>query len=211
MKKISKIGTALVALAFALSFATGANAAPGPHGPVATAPGQNKIQCFSGTMDGGYNGTCTLNSNGAKGSATLNNNDNDLDPYNNYSGVYTANSNMYGKTVGNVGQLSFTYTGDVATAGSPRFSIPLSTDGNSTSDVYSFVSAYYCNNGAGLVDVVNDSTCTIYVGSETFENWAALVAAHPTWTIATDAYVFIIADDPGVWTVSNVTFGKPGK
>ncbi len=205
MKKIISIITLVGTLALVFTFASTVRAS------VDTAPGQNKVQCFDGTTDGGYNGVCTLNSNGAKGSATLNNNDNDTDPYNNYSGIYTATSNMYSQMLGEVSHLSFMYTGDAATAGSPRFSIPISTDGNSTYDVYAFVSAYYCNDGAGLVDVINDATCTIYVGSESFDNWAAFVAAHPTWTIATDAYVFLIADDPGVWTVNNVTFGKPGK
>lgn len=181
--------------------------------PVSTAPGVNKIQCFSGTTDGGYNGTCTLNSNGAKGSATLNNNDGDADPYNNYSGVYVLNSTVYNSLLSSIKQLSFTYSGDAATAGSPRLSIPVDTNGDATTDGYLFVSAYYCNDGAGLVDVINDPTCQIYTNfsADSWANWSALVAAHPTWSIANDAYIFLIADDPGVWTVNNVKFGKPGK
>jgi hypothetical protein len=172
-----------------------------------TAPGQNKIQCFDGTTDGGYGGTCTLLSKGAKGAATLDNTDGNANG--SYSGVYYANSNLNGKTIGNVTHLSFSYTGE-ATAGSPRFSLPLDTDGDGVTDFYGFVSAYYCNDGAGFVDAINDSTCTIYAGSESFANWAAMVAAHPTWTITQD-YAFLVADDPGIWTVSNVTLGKPGK
>ena len=64
-----------------------------PNLAVATAPGQNKLQCFDGTTDGGYGGTCTLNSNGAKGSATL-----DLtssNPAGDYAGVYTLESTIY--------------------------------------------------------------------------------------------------------------------
>lgn len=205
MKKIINV-VPFVALFGLLAWSAGAQAAP-----ISTAPGQNKIQCFDGTTDGGYNGVCTLNSKGAKGSATLNNVDSDSDPYNNYSGVYTANSNMYGKTLGNVGQLSFSYTGDAATAGSPRFSLPIDSTGDGITDYWAFISAYYCNDGAGFVDAMNDATCTIYVGSESFANWSDWVAAHPTWSIATDNYVFLIADDPGMWTVNGVTFGKPGK
>ncbi len=202
----------ILVLVCALFLTTATAEAFGPQGPVATAPGQNKIQCFSGSTDypGTYNGDCVLNSKGAKGSATLNTVDNDADPYNNYAGVYTNSSNMYGQLIGAVSKLSFSYTGE-ATAGSPRFSIPVDTDGNGTTDQWAFISAYYCNDGAGLVDAINDSTCTIYVGTESFNNWNEMVTAHPTWKIGTDQYVFLIADDPGTWTVNNVSFGKPGK
>ena len=52
--------------------------------------------------------------------------------------------------------------------------------------------------------------------AESFTNWAALVAAHPTWKVATDALPFVIAErtpseEPAFWTVSNVTLGKGGK
>jgi hypothetical protein len=176
-----------------------------------TAPGLNKLLCFDGTSDGDiYGGTCTLNSNGAKGSATLNNSGGDTDGE--YSGVYVENSTMYNSLLSSVKQLSFNYTGD-ATAGSPRYSIPVDTNGDAATDGYLFVSAYYCNDGAGLVDVINDSTCTIYTNfsSDSWANWADLVAANPTWAIANDAYVFVIADDAGIWTINNVKFGKPGK
>lgn len=181
--------------------------------PITTAPGQNKLTCFDGTTDGGYTGVCTLNSKGAKGSATLNNNDGDLDPYNNYSGVYVLNSTMYETLLSGITQLSFSYTGDAATAGSPRISIPVDTNDDGVSDGYLFASAYYCNDGAGMVDIINDPTCQIYTNfsADSFANWAELVALHPAWAIANDAYVFLVADDPGSWTVSNVKFGKAGK
>jgi hypothetical protein len=204
-KFISYVGIVAV---FTLAVAFSANAS------VSTAPGQNKILCFSGTEDGfGYNGMCTLNSHGAKGSVTLDNNDGDSDPYNNYSGVYLTDSTMYGQSLSDVKQLSFYYSGDEATAGSPRLSIPVDTDGDGLTDGYLFVSAYYCNDGEGYVDVINDETCTIYTNfsSESFDNWADLVATYPDWTVATDAYVFLVADDPGTWTVNNVKFGKAGK
>lgn len=181
--------------------------------PSTTAPGQNKVLCFDGTTDGGYNGLCTMTSSGAKGPATLDNNDGDADPYNNYSGLYTPDSTMYGQLLSDVTQLSFKYGGDDATAGSPRLSIPVSTDGDTTAEGYLFVSALYCNDGAGMVDAINDPSCTIYTNfsAESFDNWADLVATHPDWTVATDAYVFLVADDPGSWTINNVKFGKAGK
>ena len=160
----------------------------------------NKLSCFSGTTDGGFNGTCAFTGDGA----TLNNVDGDTDPFNNYAGVNLQNSNLDGKALADVNKLSFRYTG-AATAGSPRFSLPIDT-GSGTTAFYAFVSAFYCNDG-GLVDAVNDATCTIFAGSESFANWAAMVAAHPTWRVGPNL-PFVIADDPGTWTVSDVQLGK---
>jgi hypothetical protein len=161
----------------------------------------NTLSCFSGTQDGGANGTCTLTADGA----VLDNVDGDTNPFNNYSGVYLQNSNLDGKALGSVNKLSFRYTGD-PTAGSPRFSLPIDT-GSGTTAFYAFVSAFYCNDGNGLVDALNDATCTIQAGSESFPNWAAMLAAHPDWRVGPDL-PFVIADDPGTWTVSDVQLGK---
>jgi hypothetical protein len=182
-----------------------------------TAPGQNKIVCFSGTSDGGYFGLCMLNSNGAKGSATLDNVSNDqtgtTNPYDQYSGVYVEASTLNGSALSDVKQFSFNFGRDAATAGSPRFSLPVDTTGDGIVDGYVFISAYYCNDGTGHVDAINNTSCNIFTNfsNESFPNWNALVLAHPDWTVATDAAAFVIADDPGVWTVSNVKLGKAGK
>jgi hypothetical protein len=181
--------------------------------PVQTAPGQNKLLCFDGTSDGlGYGGACTLKSSGAKGTATLDNSGGD--PDGEYSGVYVLSSNMYGMPLSGVAQLSFLYTG-TATAGSPRYSVPVDTDDDGDTDFWAFVSAYYCNDGGSLVDVINDQTCTIFVSYDpliSYANWAAFVAANPGAEVAAlDNYVFIVADDAGLWTVNNVKFGKAGK
>ncbi|HLP79547.1 MAG TPA: hypothetical protein VK158_02855 [Acidobacteriota bacterium] len=201
---MGKMKTILIALVCAIMTLGLAMAAP-----VATAPGHNKLLCFDGTTDGyGYGGTCTLMGNGARGPATLDNTDGD--PDGSYSGVYVMNSVMYGQNLADVGQLQFEYTGD-ATAGSPRFSIPIDTNDDGLIDFWAYVSAYYCNDGAGLVDVINDATCTIYVSNDplvSYENWAAFSAEFPDGQIATDNYVFIVADDAGLWTVEGVKFGK---
>jgi len=81
--------------------------------------------------------------------------------------------------------------------------------GDGTTDFYAFIGAFYCNDGAGLVDPIHDSTCTIfYTGGPVsgYPNWAAFVAAHPTWHVG--ATPFVIADDAGLWTVSNVHLGE---
>jgi hypothetical protein len=204
---MKKILTGLAALSLIASFAFFTTTS------AATPPGQNKLLCFSGTLDtadnegyGPYTGTCTLQGKGARGPATLNNNDGDSDPYNNYSGVYIETPYLSGTALADVNKLQFNYTGE-ATPGSPRFSI-LVQDG--ADQFYAYVSAYYCNDGAGAVDVINDATCTIYTSNgQSYENWDAFVAAYPGATIAVGDYpVFIIADDPGIWTVSGVKIGR---
>ena len=173
----------------------------------AAANASSQLLCFDGTTDtangdtGGavYGGVCTRTANGAilNNSVPVGSGD--------YSGVYYATSSLSGKTLGQVTQLSFNYTG-VPTAGSPRISLPIDVTGDGTTDFYAFIGAFYCNDGAGLVDPIHDSTCQIFVGSESFANWAAFVAAHPTWHVG--AIPFVIADDAGLWTVSNVHLGE---
>ena len=177
----------------------------------------NKLQCFSGTTDGGFFGECSLTADGV---ATLNNNSptdtppgNDTtgttDPFDQYSGVYIQNSNLDGKALKEVNQLRFSFTG-VATAGSPRLTIPIDTNGDGVTEFYVSIGAFYCDDGSGNVDAINGTTCTIYRndnGSGPWANWAAFVAANPSWRVA-NALPFIIADDPGFWTVSNVQLGK---
>ena len=178
---------------------TSPDAANVPSLAVNTAPGQNKLTCFDGPSENTiYGGSCTITSKAAKkGAAVLDNTDGDTDG--SYSGVYIETNNLAGQALSDITSISFQYTG-TATAGSPRISLPLSSGG------YAFISAYYCNNGAGLVDAINDETCTIYYGANSYENWDAFVAANPGATVGTD-YSFIIADDPGTWTISNVRLG----
>jgi len=122
--------------------------------------------------------------------------------------VYFAVSSLSGQLLSDVSDLSFSYTG-TATAGSPRISLPIDTNNDGATDFYAFIGAFYCNDGSGLVDPLHDATCTIfYAGNISGDvNWAAFVAAHPTWRVSS-AVPFIVADDPGLWTVSNVHLGE---
>ena len=179
----------------------------GNAGAAAAANASSQLLCFDGTTDtangdtGGvtYGGVCTRTSNGAilDNSVPVGSGD--------YSGVYYQTSSLNGQLLGDVTQLSFNYTG-VPTAGSPRISLPIDADGNGTTDFYAFIGAFYCNNGSGLVDAINDSTCQIFVGSASWANWAAFAAANPTWHVG--AIPFVIADDAGFWTVFNVHLGE---
>jgi hypothetical protein len=161
--------------------------------------------CFDGPSDGTiYGGHCTLSAAGT--GATLDNTGGD--PDGSYSGVFYASSSISGKPLSEVTNLSFTYTG-TPTAGSPRISLPIDTNNDGVTDFYAFIGAFYCNDGAGLVDPLHDTTCTIfYTGNTTGDaNWATFVAAHPTWRVS-NSLPFVIADDAGLWTVDNVHLGE---
>ncbi len=170
----------------------------------------NKLQCFSGTTDGGYNGTCQLIKNGAY----LNTYDFDSDPNNSYAGVYILNNNVDGKLLSEVNKLSFTYSaedGTTTTGGSPRFSIPIDENNDGTSDGYAFIDAVGCTNGTstmGTVDVINDATCTISYNNVGYANWSAFVTANPTFRITANSIPFIIVDQPGAFTITNVQLGR---
>ena len=196
MKKILLALTAIVAIGVAVPVALGATQ-PAPSVPTTT----NMLTCFDGPSEQTiYGGSCTVTKYGA---ATLNNNGSNTDGE--YSGVYVKNNNVVGKAIGAIDRLGFRYKG-TATAGSPRISLGISTDGDAGYDVFAFISAFYCNDGAGNVDVIHDPTCTIFIGNAVYANWAAMVAAHPDYRVGYTP--FVIADDPGTWTVFNVKLGE---
>jgi hypothetical protein len=171
-------------------------------GTAGTAAAANPLLCFSGTTDGStYGGVCTINPGGT--SATLNNTGGD--PDGSYSGVYYATSSLSGKAVSSITQLSFDYTG-VATAGSPRISLPIDTNGNGTTDFFAFISASHC--GIGVHVDIHNAGCLVFwtAGPVSGESWATF-SAHG-WSVATDNVPFVIADDAGIWTVSNVQLGQ---
>ena len=174
-------------------------------GNAGTAAAANPLLCFSGTTDGTtYGGVCTILPGGT--SATLNNTGGD--PDGSYSGVYYASSNLSGKLVSSITQLSFDYTG-VATAGSPRISLPIDTNNDGSADFYAFIGASACGVG-GHVDIHN-AGCLVFwtAGPVSGESWATF-SAHG-WRVAAtapDNIPFVIADDAGIWTVSNVQLGQ---
>lgn len=194
-----RVNSIWLAIATTLTFSSAALA------DKSTAPGQNKLLCFDGTSDGGFGGACTVTS-GAKSKQVGTLTTNGGHPNGEYAGVYFEKGPLDGKYLGQMANLAFSYAGSPAGAGAPRFSVPIDFDNNGTWDLFAFISAFYCNDGAGRVDVINDATCTIFIGSESFPNWAAFAAAHPTWRIAKDAVTFIISDEPGQWTISNVKY-----
>jgi hypothetical protein len=204
----------LLFLPFALAACDRATTGPGDHplfGATTTLAAVRAIACFSGPSEGTvFGGTCTLTPTGV---ATLDNIDDN--PNGAFSGVFARNGNLRGKLLADVAELGFRYAGSPATGGAPRISLPLDTNGDGLTDTFAFIAAFHCNDGAsavsGVVDAINDPSCTIFVGNEItgHENWAAFAAAHPTYTVGPDgAPPFVIADEPGVWTVSDVRLGR---
>jgi hypothetical protein len=184
----------------------------------AAPPEDNRIACFSGSTDDDalFNGTCTLLS---PNRALLNTFDNDADPNNAYAGVYVPSSReaLAGTLLGDVTKLSFHYRAlgnTTATGGSPRISIPISTDTDADYELWAFVDVLGCNDGStteGRLDVGNDPTCTISLSNgEMFTSWAAFAAAHPTWQIG-DWWAFVVVDQPGEWLVWNVKLGTTSR
>jgi hypothetical protein len=210
MNKFIKIGTLTAAFALAAVMVIPVSAAPSSN-----SSNGNKLSCFSGTEDtlvnpenGTYFGTCTLVfPNGAE----LNTIDENTDPNNNYAGVYIQNTNLDGKLLADVNKLAFTYDGETAVGGSPRISIPIDENGDGNWDGFAYIDTLGCNDGdanTGTLDAINDSTCTIWYGAESYDNWAEFASENPTYTIATDALAFIIVDQPGEFTITNVQLGR---
>ena len=160
--------------------------------PIAAAPQIHYRTFGSATVTEGPAGTFTIVSDGP---------DPTYDPSPEYGGVYVNSKSNSGKAIGSV-SFSFVSSGEVA-GGAPRFSIPIDTDGvTNTADFYAFMDV--AGWSSNLVST-ESSTCQVSAGSETFANWAALAAAHPTYRIAPGSIPFIIADGTlGRYVVSNI-------
>lgn len=199
----SVVSSAVLAGALLTSAAAAPPSVPGANG--------NKLQCFDGHSEATvYGGSCTFDGLVAQLDTTV------ILNGGSYAGVYIQNSNLDGKFIGDVANLSFNYeaTGTtVATGGSPRLTLPIDYDGNGATDSYVSIDTLGCNDGdpnVGTLDVINDPTCTVSLndGSGSWANWAAFVAAHPEYQVTSGGISFIIADQPGTWDISNVRLGK---
>jgi hypothetical protein len=206
---MKKIGTALAVVSTLAMTAPASAGNPDPGGPDRGNPntGKNAITCFAEPAE-----FCTPVS---KTSARLN-----TKVGTGYGGVYIPgfNKSFYGVRTSLVTKLSNTVRGDTLGI-DPRWSIPIDDaidNKDGYTDYFLFAAFADCNNGVGVVDIINDPTCTLYRSdtNESFPNWAAFVSQNPnTYISAEDYYAFIIADlsgTPGVWTISNMVVGKPG-
>jgi hypothetical protein len=172
---------------------TALSAAPVAATAAANPSTNNKLQCFA------ENGaTCTLSSDGTATLSVTAGQD---------AGVFVTPG--FAKPIGNVTKLSFSYlcsdttTTTCVIGGSPRFSIPIDTNGDSKFDAYAFIDANNCRS-TGTVDL----SCPAFFAPTLYTNWAAFAAVNPTYHIAENAVTFVIADQPYSGTIFNVQLGK---
>jgi hypothetical protein len=131
-----------------------------------------------------------------------------------YAGVY---QNADSKPISKVRFHMVSY-GDVG-GGAPRFSIALDTDGNKkTTENYAFLDAANCGGVVGDNPTFAETTidtdlanCKVIINTTPdatyYDNWAALVTAHPSWQTSKDAS-FVIADAPGDYHVKDISLFK---
>jgi hypothetical protein len=130
-----------------------------------------------------------------------------------YGGVYIKGKSRVwsGKKLKKV-HLSFVSSGDVQ-GGAPRWSIPIDTDNDkTTAEGYAFIDAAGCgatvgDNPTGVQTTVSTSNpnCKVFFGAGVWANWAAFAAANPSYKLPKES-LFVIADLPGDYTVSRVSF-----
>ncbi len=156
-----------------------------------------KLKCFSGAP-----ATCSVDGE----TVTLDTSDGG------YAGAYYTNGkSLGGSPLGSV-TFSFQYncdpsdnSTDCVGGGSPRWSIPINTDGrNNTDEGYAFVDAQNC----GSAGVVGPS-CPVFYGSGSYASWSAFAAANPTYTIG-NALPFVITDttEPGTTLIFDIVAGS---
>lgn len=183
----------------------------------ATGGTASNLQCFSGTTDGGYGGTCaTTNPN--KSAATLSNNSSN--PNGDYSGVYLRKENLAGQPLSKISQLGYTWASTSAPGPTDlSLNIGVNLSGGGATGPYAYVDAAYCpgtsTSGGNVVDVIHNANCGIWLGNTFYANWAALLAANPGASVGSDGSPFIVAERVGgapsaVWTITNVFLGKLG-
>lgn len=160
--------------------------------PVASA---GTLKCFSGDP-----ATCTVSGD----TVTLDTS------VGGFAGAYYSNSRNVGGTSLSGVTFSFQYDcdpndnkTDCVGGGSPRWSIPIDTDGDSKTNAYAFVDAVGCGS-TGVVST-ESSSCAVFFDTG-YANWAAFATAHPTYEIA-HALPFVITDttEPGSTLISDIT------
>jgi hypothetical protein len=155
-------------------------------------PAKGSLICFA---DGGA--TCVVDSTGQSARLDV--------PGGGSAGVYKNGTGVGGKPVGEL-TFSFDYLCDTAdpcvAGGSPRWSIPIDTGKGGPKGLYAFVGANNCVGQAGGSAGTVDNNCGVNFNNVDYPDWAAFVAAHPTYKVG-KATTFVIADQPFNGTISN--------
>lgn len=192
--QLSKRGTIAVAVAVATMAYAGVG---GSAALAAKGGGGGSLKCFAGSP-----ATCTVNPSSA--SVTLDTSNGG------YAGAYYTNSRANGTPLTSI-DYSFNYTCDPADdhtscvgGGSPRWSIPIDTNGDPKADGYAFLDAAGCGS-TGTVSTT-DPNCQVTFGGVTYPNWDGFAAANPTYRIA-NALPFVITDttEPGTTLISSIS------
>jgi hypothetical protein len=167
---------------------------------VAVAAPPGKLKCFSGAP-----ASCSV----SQDTVTLDTSSGG------FAGAYITNSrNVSGTSLSGV-TFSFQYNCDPSDnntdctgGGSPRWSIPIDTNGNGKTDGYAFLDAAGCG-FTGAVSTASVS-CAVNFASIDYLNWAAFAAANPTYTIG-NSLPFVITDttEPGTTLIFAITITKP--
>lgn len=180
--QIRRLVVATVTVTFAVSIvATAAHAAPAPK-PLKTFGTGDVVA----TTD----------------SATI---DNDAGEY---GGVYLGSKSQSSKSLAGV-VFEFRNGNGDSNAGSPRLSLPIDTDNKAnTNNGYAFLDVYNCGGVSGDNTLVSTQSgaCKVNFGGTDYANWAAFVAANPTYKMGQGYIPFIIADDPagGAFAVDHI-------
>jgi len=117
-----------------------------------------------------------------------------------WAGVYTeSNQKLAGLAADELGDLGFDWSG-ASSGGSPRLSIPPDTDSDlKTVEGWLYVDTACDDDGDGTVSL-DDTGCIV---SDSF-GYHGTYAAYATEAVVADYYAFLVADQPGTVTVSNV-------
>jgi hypothetical protein len=169
-------------------------------GTAIAAPKSSTLTCDGNCTISGTTATITTNGTLGDGGSVW---------YTKFSG-----KSFYGQRLSQISALSFTSSGSSALGIDPRWSIPIDTNNDGFTEAFAFVASGTCNNGAGLVDVIHDATCSVNYLGATYANWAAFVAAQPAIAeiSLTDNWAFVVADGSGgvagSWTIGNLKVGS---
>lgn len=182
MKKLVLLVTLVTLVA-----ATAALAAPG-----------GKLKCFSGAP-----ATCSVSGDTVT-----------LDTHTGgYAGAYITNTRNAGAALAGV-SYSFQYTCDplddtlsCVGGGSPRWSIPIDSNGDNKTDGYAFLDAAGCGSN-GTVSTTS-SSCHVNFASVDYANWATFAAVNPSYRIS-NALPFVITDttEPGTTLIFAIAVTK---
>jgi len=123
-----------------------------------------------------------------------------------YGGVYLNSKSQSSKPLSQVVFEFRNANGDVA-GGSPRFSIPIDTDGvGSTDNGYAFLDVAGCGGVSGDNTLVStqSGTCAVNFQGVDYPNWSTFASANPSYRIAPGFIPFIIADTAGNYAVDHI-------